>query len=113
MAGSQLAIRAQTLSRLEIETVNSGASYGPWIEQPGGKDLISFDPSDGTPIATVRMAVEEDYDDVLYEAAKAFEKWRMYPAPKRGTIVREIGDELRDRRHPPGAVRQRDRPPGR
>ena len=95
MAGNELAIRAQTLARLEIEPVNSGASFGPWIDEPGGEELISFDPSEGTPIAKVRMAVEEDYDDVLYEAAKAFEKWRMFPAPKRGAIVREIGDELR------------------
>ena len=95
MAGNELAIRAHTLARLEIEPVNSGASYGPWIEQPGGEELISFDPSDGTPIAKVRMAVEEDYDDVVYEAAKAFEKWRLFPAPKRGAIIREIGDELR------------------
>ncbi len=95
MAGNELAIRAQTLARLEIEPVNSGACYGPWIDEPGGQELISFDPSDGAPIAKVRMAVEEDYDDVLYEAAKAFQKWRMCPAPKRGAIVREIGEELR------------------
>ena len=88
MAGNEL-------TRLEIEPVNSGASYGPWIDQPGGEELTSFNPGDGTPIATVRMAVEEDYDDVLYEAAKSFEKWRMFPAPKRGAIIREIGDELR------------------
>jgi len=88
MAGNEL-------TRLEIEPFNSGASYGPWIDQPGGEELTSFNPSDGTPIATVLMAVEEDYDDVLYEAAKSFEKWRMFPAPKRGAIIREIGDELR------------------
>ncbi len=95
MADKELANSADTLSRLEIEPLNSGASYGPWIEQPGGEELTSFDPSDGSPIAKIRMAVEEDYDDVLYEAVKAFEKWRMFPAPKRGAIVREIGDELR------------------
>ncbi|MEO8131598.1 MAG: aldehyde dehydrogenase family protein, partial [Bryobacteraceae bacterium] len=54
----------------------------------------------------VRMAVEEDYDDVLYEAAKAFEKWRMFPAPKRGAIVREIGDELRKHKDDLGALIQ-------
>jgi aldehyde dehydrogenase (NAD+) len=95
MVGNELAIREATLSRLGIEPVNSGASYGPWIEEPGGEELISFDPSEGTPIARVRMAAEEDYDDVVYEAAKAFEKWRVFPAPKRGAIIREIGDELR------------------
>jgi aldehyde dehydrogenase (NAD+) len=95
MAGNELATRADVLSRLEIDEVNSGTSYGPWIEQPGGKELISFDPGEGTPIAKVRMAAEEDYDDVVYEAVKTFERWRMFPAPKRGAIVREIADELR------------------
>ncbi|MEP6536439.1 MAG: aldehyde dehydrogenase family protein [Bryobacteraceae bacterium] len=94
------------LTRLEIEPVNSGASYGPWIDEPGGEELVSLNPSDGTPIASVRMAVEEDYDDVLYEAAKAFEKWRMFPAPKRGAIVREIGDELRKHKDDLGALIQ-------
>jgi aldehyde dehydrogenase (NAD+) len=95
MAGNELAARADVLTHLEIDDVNSGASYGPWIEEPGGKELISFDPSEGTPIARVRMAAEEDYDDVVYEAVKTFERWRMFPAPKRGAIVRETADELR------------------
>src|SRR6202020_766328 len=43
----------------------------------------------------VRLAEEEDYADVLWDAVKTFERWRMEPAPKRGEIVREIGEELR------------------
>jgi len=95
MVGNELAIRASILKNLGIDGVNSGASYGPFIDEPSGGQLVSFDPSEGTPIAKVQMAAEEDYDDVVYEAVKSFEKWRMFPAPRRGAIIREIGDELR------------------
>jgi aldehyde dehydrogenase (NAD+) len=94
MAASDLSIRQDTLAKLRIEHENSGACRGPWLETTGDL-LVSYDPSDGTPIAKVRMAQEEDYDEVVYEASKTFERWRMFPAPKRGAIVREIGEELR------------------
>src|SRR5262249_6849230 len=45
--------------------------------------------------AAVRLANEEEYDEVLWHAAKVQERWRMVPAPQRGLLVREIGDALR------------------
>jgi aldehyde dehydrogenase (NAD+) len=104
MVGEELRIREGVLKRLEIEGVNSGASYGPWIESPAGQQLISFDPSDGTPIAKVRMAAEEDYDEVVFNASETFKRWRLLPAPKRGEIVREIADELRKYKDDLGAL---------
>src|SRR5689334_12907169 len=113
MASSQLTadvahnfadIRDGVLFRLGIEPENSGASYGPWIQDPKGKEITSYDPSDGSEIASITMAAEEDYDEVVYNAVKAFEKWRMVPAPKRGQIVREIGEELRKHRDDLGAL---------
>ena len=83
------------LTRLGIWKSNSGASYGEWIDSPGGGELISRNPADGAELGRIQMAAEEDYDDVLWHAAKTFEAWRMLPAPKRGEIVREIGEELR------------------
>ncbi len=65
------------------------------FEQWSGEELASFNPADGKELGRVRLAEEEDYDDVMWEAAKTFERWRMEPAPKRGEIVREIGEELR------------------
>src|SRR3954468_6013522 len=104
MAVKELVNRDAVLSRLEIHTENSGASYGPWITEPSGEELVSLNPSDGTILGTIRMAAEEDYDDVTYEAVKAFEKWRIFPAPKRGAIIREIGDELRKYKQDLGAL---------
>jgi aldehyde dehydrogenase (NAD+) len=41
------------------------------------------------------MAAEDDYDEVAWRAAQVFRRWRLLPAPKRGLILRDIGDELR------------------
>jgi aldehyde dehydrogenase (NAD+) len=82
------------LERLGIEPMNSGACGREWIT-PGGSILVSVNPADGQEIARVRMASVEDYERVLVEAEEAFGRWRMLPAPKRGQIVREVGDELR------------------
>ena len=83
------------LERLGIEPVNSGAGGREWINTPSGPTIASVNPADGQEIARVRMASVEDYERVLSEAVEVFERWRMLPAPKRGQIVREVGDELR------------------
>ena len=57
---------------------------------------MSFNPTDGSELGRVRLAAEGDYDEVLRAATQSFERWRMLPAPQRGEIVREIGDELRE-----------------
>lgn len=86
---------SETLRRLELESEHSGACWGEWIEETGGGELTSHNPANGRILGTIRMAAEEDYDDVVYQARKTFEKWRMLPAPQRGQIVREIAEELR------------------
>ena len=83
------------LERLGIEPENSGACGRTWIKSPGGGTIASINPADGQELARVRMASVEDYDRIVGEAVEMFERWRMLPAPKRGQIVREIGDELR------------------
>ena len=83
------------LERLGISAVNSGACGKDWIASPGGGELASINPATGEQLARVRMASEADYEAVMAETLEVFEKWRMVPAPKRGQIVREIGDELR------------------
>jgi len=58
-------------------------------------EVISCNPATGAELGRVPLASIEDYDAVVARAQIAFEGWRMLPAPKRGEIVREIGDELR------------------
>ena len=83
------------LERLGIEPVNPGACGKDWIAPPAGKTIASLNPADGAELAQVRLAAAEDYERVVAESAEVFQRWRMLPAPKRGQIVREIGDELR------------------
>lgn len=91
----QLTAVTGILDRLGIQPENSGACWGEWIERPAGGDLVSISPIDGAELARIRMAGEQDYEEVIHHANRAFLKWRMVPAPRRGLIVREIGEELR------------------
>src|ERR1700676_3351638 len=83
------------LERLGIEPANSGACGREWIDSATGPTLASINPTDGQELARVRLASAQDYDRVVSEAMEVFARWRLVPAPKRGQIVREIGDELR------------------
>ena len=92
------------LRRLGIEPVNSGAGWGEWIAECAGGELISTSPATGQELARVEKAAEEEYDEVLSHALEAFAEWRMYPAPKRGEIVRQVGEELRKHKEDLGAL---------
>jgi aldehyde dehydrogenase (NAD+) len=94
----------EILESLHIEPLNSGACYGDWIAAPGGDDLESLNPATSQPLAKVRMAGPEDYQLVMSRASEAFVEWRMVPAPQRGAMVREIGDELRAHKAALGAL---------
>ncbi len=82
------------LSRLGIQDVNPGAGTGRWIETKGA-ELASVNPTTGETIAKVRQATAADYDQVVKAAEAAFEKWRLIPAPRRGEVVRALGNALR------------------
>jgi aldehyde dehydrogenase (NAD+) len=92
------------LKKLEIAEVNPGACLGPdeWIKDSKGKELVSYNPTTGQPIASVIQASTETYYNVSQEAQRAFQEWREVPAPKRGLIVRDLGDALREFKEPLG-----------
>jgi len=60
-----------------------------------GNEVVSYNPATGVELGRVPLASTAEYDTVVAKASETFERWRMLPAPKRGEIVREIGDELR------------------
>jgi aldehyde dehydrogenase (NAD+) len=92
------------LKTIHIEAKNSGVCCGKWVAKPGGGDLVSYSPSTGEEIGRVLMASEKDYKKVRDGALKAFESWRMMPAPKRGEIVRQLGLEFRKYKHELGSL---------
>ena len=94
------------LEKLGIQDVNPGACTGPdsWIEDPDGKPLVSFNPTTGEPLAIVTQAPGETCQQVIAEANNAFLTWRGVPAPKRGEIVRDLGNALRMVKEPLGEL---------
>jgi aldehyde dehydrogenase (NAD+) len=83
------------LQALNIESVNSGVSTGVQWLAAGGETINSFSPVDGKLIGSVMAADATNYEAVVKTAESAFKEWRLWPAPKRGEVVRQIGEELR------------------
>jgi aldehyde dehydrogenase (NAD+) len=95
---------ASLLAKLQIKAVNPGACHGPdgWITDPAGKETTSFNPTTGEPIAKIVQAGPDAYEQVVRRAAEAFTSWRMVPGPKRGEVVRDLGNALREMKDPLG-----------
>ena len=83
------------LKQLGITKGNSGASTGNDWAEGNGNVLTSFSPVDGKNIGQVNSCTVEAYEHVIRTAENSFIEWRMWPSPKRGDIVRQIGEELR------------------
>jgi len=94
----------EILKALGIEPVNPGSYARGWLAPEGGTRLASVNPTTGESIAEVVQADAATYETVAATATEAFKSWRMVPAPKRGEIVRALGDELRAHKEPLGAL---------
>ena len=84
---------AATLKSHGLADVNPGVFDGEW--RGSGKLLQSFSPNDGSLLGEVRTATANDYERAMQRASAAFEKWKTVPAPKRGEVIRQLGDALR------------------
>lgn len=83
------------LQQLGIQQLNPGMSTGSNHWHGKGSLLASRSPVDGQVIGTVHLGSQEDYHQMIDTARQAFLSWRIVPAPKRGEIIRQIGDRLR------------------
>jgi aldehyde dehydrogenase (NAD+) len=94
----------EILEKLQIQEVNIGACAGQkdWYEDPGAEVVVSTNPTTGEPIARVLQATDKTYEQVLNTTVESFNSWRMMPAPKRGLVVRDLGQALRDFKEPLG-----------
>jgi len=94
----------QALDTLGLNQHNSGTSTGAnWLEK-GSKKLTSVSPADGKVIGTVSVTTSEEYESVVAQAQEAFIAWRKVPAPKRGEVVRQIGEALREKKQALGKL---------
>lgn len=95
---------SDTLQILGIKDKNLGVSTGLQWFKSQGTIIESFSPVDGKLIASVTATDEESYKAVISKAQEAFQEWRMWPSPKRGDVVRQIGDALRKYKEPLGKL---------
>ncbi len=86
------------LKNLGIEAVNPGACTGSEWLNTQGDETASYSPIDGSLIAKVTNATLDDYEHIVAKAREAYLKWRIIPAPKRGEVVRQIGEALREKK---------------
>lgn len=93
-------IHTAVLRDLGIQAVNSGGSTGNhwWSGRNDGSLISSINPATGEPIAGVYPCSPDDYQRIVKESMEAFRTWRMVPAPKRGEMVRLIGQALREKK---------------
>ena len=94
------------LKQLNIDEINSGACFGHdgWIEDLDAALLDSINPSTGEIIARVRTTSNDVYDRVVDATVESFDSWRTVPAPKRGALIRDLGNALRDNLEPLGEL---------
>lgn len=93
------------LEKLHIQEINSGVCYGAdgWLTSEA-TPIASLNPTTGDVIAAVVPATAVTYDQVVQQAQSGFQTWREMPAPKRGLLVRDLGNALREYTEPLGEL---------
>ncbi|MFM6984319.1 MAG: aldehyde dehydrogenase family protein [Chitinophagaceae bacterium] len=96
---------SQVLKQLGIKKVNESVCTGVnWISAVGSTTKVIVSPTDGKKIASVIYASTTEYEAVMKRAGDAFLVWRNMPAPKRGEIIRQYGDVLREHKDALGTL---------
>jgi aldehyde dehydrogenase (NAD+) len=86
------------LQKLGLTETPAGAAIGARAIRTSGASIVARSPIDGSTTATIASASAADVDQVVAAAHDAFLKWRTVPAPKRGELVRRIGEKLREKK---------------
>jgi aldehyde dehydrogenase (NAD+) len=94
------------LNACQINATNPGACVNnTWItHRPPTTPITSYNPSTNTPIASVIPHTDQDYEAAIHAAYATFLEWRLVPAPKRGEIIRDIGQRLREQKSALGSL---------
>jgi len=92
------------LSPFKLAAPHQGVSTGLRSWEGSAENLVISSPVDGSQIGEVKSASTKDFEKVMTAAQEAFLTWRQMPAPLRGEIVRQFGDELRKHKEDLGAL---------
>lgn len=96
MTNNKAAISLSFLKELGIHTENQGTSTGQlYFGSNHAKIKEVYSPVDGHLIGKISFTTESEYQQVIETAQEAFKTWRKMPAPKRGEIIRQYGNLLR------------------
>ena len=103
MTRTVAALESSFLDELGVRGTSPGAAWGEWLDT-SGETIASITPVDGSEIGRVKLAGKQEYEVVVKKALAAFERWRQVPAPKRGEVVRLLGEEFRRHKAALGAL---------
>ncbi len=94
------------LTELGLQSLNSGGCAGPgrWTTTSNCGVLTSINPATGETIAGVNLCSPQDYESIVQAARRAFEDWRIVPAPRRGEVVRLMAQALREKKDALGTL---------
>jgi aldehyde dehydrogenase (NAD+) len=96
---------APILKQLGIKAINESVCTGQnWISAMGSAKKEVISPVDGKSIAAFIYATETEYEAVMKRSKDASLHWRNIPAPKRGEIVRQYGNVLRENKEALGTL---------
>ena len=94
----------ESLKILGVKAINPGVSTGKrWIKSKGPV-LQSYSPVDGKRIAKINSGDKQSFEKIISQSKRAFYEWSKVPAPKRGEVVRQIGEALRNNKEPLGKL---------
>ncbi len=96
-------MNTEFLQQLGLSLHNAGTFTG-LQSTTSGENILSYSPVNGALIGAVTQTTREEYEQVIQTAQAAFKIWREVPAPKRGEIVRQYGDLLRQYKDPLGRL---------
>lgn len=90
------------LRELGLDRENKGVYNGQWGGR--GPRVVSVNPTTNEPIAAVTTGSLADYEDTLKAMETVKQQWAHMPAPRRGEVVRQIGEALRAKKTPLGRL---------
>ena len=94
---------SQILESLNLTGTIHGTSTGQqWMEN--NNTITSNSPIDNLELGSVSITTKEQYDEVVAAASEAFKILRSMPAPKRGELMRQFGNALREEKAELGAL---------
>jgi aldehyde dehydrogenase (NAD+) len=96
-------MKSSILKKLGLPKKNDGTWTG--LKSYSSEEYLkSYSPVDGALIGSVGVTGRKEYEKVVKQASKAFAEWREWPAPRRGEIVRQYGDALRQHKEELGML---------